>query len=186
MDAPTHPDPQHVHKNGVLETPEPVPGPDIAAAAVVQPLDDPTTPVSNAVASEPKIDIDLPEQESDARHEPLPHLPVPPEPGALSARLQRASDASYVYSAIHAPNGVNGTNGDVAMEDMDLQSPATTPGAGPPASSNGASTSHTSPADPPTGDQEDDQPPPAKRPRILSDADKASFTHVSLVFLCAP
>jgi bromodomain-containing factor 1 len=72
------------------------------------------------------------------------------------------------------------------MADVDVHSPATTPGAVPPASSNGASTSHTSPADPPATDLEDDKPPPAKRPRILSDADKASFTHVSLVFLCAP
>ncbi|KAJ6574863.1 Bromodomain-containing protein [Mycena capillaripes] len=125
---------------------------------VVNGVDDPTTPISNVVASEPKIDIDLPEQESDARHEPLPHIQPSPEPA-------------------HAPNGVNGANGDVSMHDIDVHSPATSPGDVPPASSNGASTSHTSPADPPPVDQEDDQPPPAKRPRILSDADKASFTH---------
>jgi hypothetical protein len=47
---------------------------------LLKPLDDPTTPVSDAVASEPKIDIDLPEQESDARHEPLP---IDVEPGKL-------------------------------------------------------------------------------------------------------
>ncbi|KAJ6509291.1 Bromodomain-containing protein [Mycena vitilis] len=135
--------------NGVAVVANGVNGHEVAVDIV----DDPTTPISNLVASEPKIDIDLPEQESDARHEPLPHVQHPPEPA-------------------HAPNGVNGTNGDVSMHDVDIQSPATSPGGVPPASSNGASTSHTSPAG-----QEDDQPPPAKRPRILSDADKASFTH---------
>ncbi|KAJ6519584.1 hypothetical protein C8R45DRAFT_1057985 [Mycena sanguinolenta] len=121
-------------------------------------LDDPTTPISNVVASELKIDIDLPEQESDARHEPLPQ-PLSPEEHA------------------HASNGVNGTNGDVSMHDVDVNSPVTTPGGMPPASSNGASTSHTSPEEPPLQDQDEDQPPPAKRPRIFSDADQASFTH---------
>jgi bromodomain-containing factor 1 len=73
------------------------------------------------------------------------------------------------------------------MHDTDFHSPATTPGGVPPASSNGASTAHTSPEDLPLHDQDDDdQPPPAKRARIFSDADQASFTHVSLVFLCAP
>jgi bromodomain-containing factor 1 len=70
--------------------------------------------------------------------------------------------------------------------EVDVHTPATTPGDAPPPSSNGASTSHASPADLLVADQEDDQPPPAKRARILSDADKASFTHVSPVFLCAP
>ncbi|KAF7339672.1 Bromodomain-containing protein [Mycena sanguinolenta] len=121
-------------------------------------LDDPTKPVSNTVASELKIDIDLPEQESDARHEPLPQAQSPEEHA-------------------HALNGVNGTNGDVSMHDADVNSPVTTPGGMPPASSNGASTSHTSPQDPLSQDQDEDQPPPAKRPRILSDADQASFTH---------
>ncbi|KAF7339854.1 Bromodomain-containing protein [Mycena venus] len=137
--------------NGVLVVPNGVNGVEYVNGV----LDDPTTPISNVVASEPKIDIDLPEQESDARHEPLPQLQHP------------------VEHIPHASNGVNGANGDVHMDDADIQSPATTPGGVPPASSNGASTSHTSPADP----QDDDQPPPAKRARILSDADQASFTH---------
>ncbi|KAJ7139884.1 Bromodomain-containing protein [Mycena epipterygia] len=157
--APVPADVPPVLQNGVPVVPNGVPAPELAVNGVLAIADDPTTPISNAVASEPKIDIDLPEQESDARHEPLPHVSPPPE------------------SAPHAPNGVNGTNGDVSMDDIDIQSPATTPGDVPPASSNGASTSHTSPADPSAADQDDDQPPPAKRPRILSDADKASFTH---------
>ncbi|KAJ7071264.1 Bromodomain-containing protein [Mycena amicta] len=52
------------------------------------------------------------------------------------------------------------------MDDIDDHS---TPGDPPPPSSNG--TSHPSPAD------DEDQPPPAKRPRILSDADQASFAN---------
>ncbi|KAJ7688197.1 hypothetical protein B0H14DRAFT_3533478 [Mycena olivaceomarginata] len=138
------PDAVPVVVNGVLAAPN---DPEHAVNGV---LDDPATPVSNAVASEPKIDIDVPEQESDVRHEALPH---PLEPA-------------------HASYGVNSTNSDVSMHDVDLHSPATMPVDGPPASSNGASTSHTSPAD-----QDDDQPPPAKRPRILSDTDKALLTH---------
>ncbi|KAJ7630701.1 hypothetical protein FB45DRAFT_990657 [Roridomyces roridus] len=138
---------------------DPVPEPLVVVngdADIVKAVDDPTTPVSNLVAPEPKIDLDLPEQESDTRHEPLPRPSTPDE------------------LVVHASNGLNG---DITMADFELQSPATSPGGGPPASSNGASTPHTSPADPPPTDPHDDQPPPAKRPRILSDADKASFTH---------
>ncbi|KAJ7934796.1 Bromodomain-containing protein [Mycena leptocephala] len=87
-------------------------------------------------------------------------------------RLCFWSTLSSMCTPAHASNGVNSTNSDVSMHDVDLHSPATMPVDGPPASSNGASTSHTSPAD-----QDDDQPPPAKRPRILSDTDKASLTH---------
>ncbi|KAJ6627170.1 hypothetical protein B0H10DRAFT_1941346 [Mycena sp. CBHHK59/15] len=157
--APSHP--SHARQNGVpvVLNGDHAPQPVVNGLSV--PLDDPTTPISEAVASEPKIDIDLPEQESDARHEPLPHVATPPESDPLSVAIP------------HAPNGVNGSNGDVLMDEADVQTPATTPGGAPPASSNGASTSHASPA----VDQEDDKPPPAKRPRILSDADKASFTH---------
>lgn len=184
--APVAADVLPVLQNGVQVVPNGVPAPELVANGVLAAADDPTTPISNAVASEPKIDIDLPEQESDARHEPLPHVSPPPESGMSPARSVLAAGTSFVRSAPHAPNGVNGTHGDVPMDDIDIQSPVTTPVDVPPASSNGASTSHTSPADPPAADQDDDQPPPAKRPRILSDADKASFTHVSLVFLCAP
>ncbi|KAF8213316.1 Bromodomain-containing protein [Mycena galopus ATCC 62051] len=157
MDAPVPAEPQEgldIVANGAAAVVNGVNGVEHSVNGV---LDDPTTPVSNAVASELKIDIDLPEQESDARHEPLPH---PQE------------------HVVHASKGVNGTNGDVSMHDVDV-SPATTPGGIPPASSNGASTAHTSPAEPfsQDQDQDEDQPPPAKRARILSDADQASFTH---------
>ncbi|KAJ7102170.1 bromodomain-containing protein [Mycena belliarum] len=160
-DAPAPVQPPQPTQNGLAVVPNGLPVSEPAVNGVPAVLDDPTTPVSNAVASELKIDIDLPGQESDVRHEPLPHtaLSSDPEP--------------------HASNGVNGTNGDVHMHDIDVHSPATSPGGIPPASSNGASTPHTSPADPSAADQDDDddKPPPAKRPRILSDADKASFTH---------
>lgn len=188
MDAPLHPASLPAPNsfpavpNGVAVVVNGIHDPEHAVNGV---FDDPTTPISNAVASELKIDIDLPEQESDARHEPLPHIQHPPEHGTLLVG-SGFDFASSCVRAAHASNGVNGTNGDASMHDVDVHSPATTPGGVPPGSSNGASTSHTSPADPHPVDQEDDQPPPAKRPRILSDADKASFTHVSLVFLCTP
>lgn len=183
--------------------------------------------VLNGVASD-NIDMDHPENESDARHEPLPiktmdlddasivpqvgtpvdpgifstlcvlwhsfvhrinadtipiHAPKgtpPPQTGELLEEVRMAEDQP------HPPNGLNGTNGDVPMT---IDTPVTTPGVPPSSSidtieSNGASTSHTTPND--CADQDDDQPRPAKRPRVHSDADKASLAHVSRVFLCAP
>ncbi|KAF7306710.1 Bromodomain-containing protein [Mycena indigotica] len=100
--------------------------------------EDPTTPISNIVASEPKIEVDMSEQ-------------------------QLNGDSQEPVSPVQL---INGTNGSLKMEEIEDHS---TPGDPPPPSSN--STSHPSPAD------DDDQPPPAKRPRILSDADQASFAN---------
>jgi hypothetical protein len=80
-DAPASVDPVLDTQNGVPVVPNGVHAPELIADTVLAVLDDPTTPVSNAVASDLKIDIDLPEQESDVRHEPLPHVAIPPEPG---------------------------------------------------------------------------------------------------------
>ncbi|CAK5280130.1 unnamed protein product [Mycena citricolor] len=100
------------------------------------------------VASESMIDIDEVKEESDALRE-------------LNG------------DTVAPPNGLNGTHVDVSMGDPDVESSQIASPAGlPPASSNGASTSHASPVD-----LDEDQPPPAKRARILSDADQASFTH---------
>lgn len=79
-------------------------------------------------------------------------------------------------------NGVNGSDIE-GTADVDVQTPATTPGA-PPHELNG--TSHTNGYHPLENDDDDEQPPPAKRPRVFSDADRASLTHVSLdLSLCA-
>lgn len=51
-------------------------------------LDSPTTPISNAIVPDVKIDIDYQEQESDARHEPMPIKSIDP--------VDKIDDASTV------------------------------------------------------------------------------------------
>ncbi|KAF7320222.1 Bromodomain-containing protein [Mycena kentingensis (nom. inval.)] len=142
MDATTTVDPQlPADPDSAQPIPLDAPSPPPVVNGVHHAPDDAPTPVSNIAASEPKIELDIPEEHV----EPLNGVGEEPE------------------SPVHS---VNGTNGDVKMEGIEDHS---TPGDAPPPSSNG--TSHPSPAD------DDDQPPPAKRPRILSDADQASFAN---------
>lgn len=69
-------------------------------------------------------------------------------------------------------NGVNGTNGhDVQMSEGDAQSPPETPALA--MQTPEASTSYVSPKL-----EQDTDGPPAKRPRVYSDADRASLAHV--------
>jgi hypothetical protein len=79
-------------------------------------------------------------------------------------------------------NGVNGVNGDVHMADPDDHTPATTPGVNDILSTSQIDLNDSSAYTTPNVDLEDDQPPPAKRARVHSDADKASIAHVSLEF----
>jgi len=85
-------------------------------------------------------------------------------------------------------------NGDVGLDHpMDVQSPVVTPDPSfPPAASSSntvesipLSTSYTTPNDDSCPHDDDVQPPPAKRPRVHSDADKASLANVSQTCLCA-
>ncbi|KAF9270448.1 Bromodomain-containing protein [Marasmius fiardii PR-910] len=77
----------------------------------------------------------------------------------------------------HNLNGSDANGADVVMGENDEHTPATTPGVSTSETleSVGSSTSHTTPNDGP--DEEDDKPPPAKRARVYSDADKASLAH---------
>lgn len=78
-------------------------------------------------------------------------------------------------------NGVNGVNGEHDVV-MDEHTPATTPGIFNDTNgiSEDPSTAHTTPND--VLDDDDVKPPPAKRPRMHSDADQASIAHVSPLF----
>jgi hypothetical protein len=109
----------------------------------------------------------------------LVHAPTgtpPPPPGELLEDVKLAETVS--------------PSEDVVMADVETDTPATTPGLQPDSSmatitTNGASTSCSSPNERPSPD-DDHKPPPTKRARMHSDADMASLAHVSLVPFCAP
>ncbi|KAL0950884.1 hypothetical protein HGRIS_007643 [Hohenbuehelia grisea] len=167
-------------------------------------LDSPATPVESRDPPDVKIDTDYHEQESDVRHEPCPvkfieptenasvvpqvgtpmdpaSIPVdpphgtpPPPPGELLEDVRMAEEQET------GSNGVTEVNG--TQEDVEMGPPSTVGGdsAGslgePNGLTNGTPTSHTSP----NAMDEDTKPPPAKRQRTHTDADKASRAHVSI------
>ncbi|KAF5368460.1 hypothetical protein D9758_002376 [Tetrapyrgos nigripes] len=169
---------------------------DHTPTTVVNGIDDPAdsphsppTPISNDTAVDMKIDVEFQEQESDARSEPLPPRPdqhdasVIPEVGSPvdpdSIPIDPPTETSLEGPSNHV-NGINGSHqDDIDMVDTDDHTPAATPAlsASFTADSIGPSTSHTTPNDAP--DDDEDQPPPAKRARMDSDADMASITHSS-------
>nr|GAT47895.1 bromodomain-containing protein [Mycena chlorophos] len=113
-----------------------------------------------------------PTQPVDASPAPLAVVPPVDDPAtpvndvvASEPKIKLDVDDDLVVNGDHH-SPAQPVNGELKMDDVDDRS---TPGDPPPPSSNG--TSHPSPAD------DDDQPPPAKRPRILSDADQASFAN---------
>ncbi|GLB36381.1 putative transcription factor [Lyophyllum shimeji] len=117
----------------------------------------PATPISNMVAPDVKIDIDYQEQESDARHEPMPikQLDAIEKPDTASTIPQVGTPVDPSTIPIHPPSGTppppagelledvkmaeatsnhtsNGvhdaTHHDVVMQDPDTETPVTTPG----------------------------------------------------------
>ncbi|KAL0072171.1 transcription initiation at TATA-containing promoter protein [Marasmius tenuissimus] len=145
---------------------------------------------------------EIQEPESNVRNEPLkpvavtdsvkdasvvPQVDSMDEPNTLSTEPPlepvvpsetNANDSEHAPTP--SPTVVNGSgpNGtDVVMGDNDEHTPATTPAVStsPTMESVGSSTSHTTPNDGP--DDDHDKPPPAKRARVYSDADKASLAH---------
>ncbi|KAG6866801.1 hypothetical protein C0991_008737 [Blastosporella zonata] len=159
-------DSKHINGNALQRVSSPV-------------VESPATPISNLVAPDVKIDIDYQEQESDARHEPMPikHL------DAIEKSLNNSSDS--VTIPIHPPpsndledfkmdndlsqpitNGVHNLQDDIVMRDT-IETPATTPGL----HADSSMADVTSPSYPP---HQDDQPPPAKRARMHSEADDAA------------
>ncbi|KII93450.1 hypothetical protein PLICRDRAFT_171203 [Plicaturopsis crispa FD-325 SS-3] len=152
--------------------------------------DSPTTPVSNAQAV--KIDMDFVQEESDARHEPVPirvdvakatqvDVQMASEPVAeVNGAVENVVDVvmgeeELSYPSYAAENGH--TNGVTAASATttpaaDVVSAAATPLHDVPASS------HTS-LEPRSSyrSHSPDSPPPAKRARVYSDANKASLSH---------
>ncbi len=101
-----------------------------------------------------------------------PHGTPPPETGDLLEDVKMAEQVAV-------PNGVQ-PDTDVHMEDGERH-PPTPPEA---AETSLGSVDASGVSTPRPFSQMDDgehQPPPAKRARMLSDADKASFTHVSIL-----
>ncbi|KAJ2920262.1 hypothetical protein MD484_g55, partial [Candolleomyces efflorescens] len=161
--------------------------------------DSPATPVSTAPAPDVKIDIDYPEQESDVRNEPVEIKPIAPLPHLQDVSVvsqtpsheipidnvqDTSSDSPYddvsMAAHLHANglNGLNGShpNGDVVMKDEPPSEAAAIPADASMASIDEVPSPNGSRERPSEG-YEDDEQPPAKRARILSDADKASMTH---------
>ena len=101
-----------------------------------------------------------------------PNGTPPPPPGELLKDVQMAE--VFVPNAQPNGNHRDGLNGDVAMDDVRAESSVTTPEA-PPESMVSADGSQAGAS----GHDEEDKPPPAKRARMHSDADKASLAHVS-------
>ncbi|TEB39309.1 Bromodomain-containing protein [Coprinellus micaceus] len=171
-------DPGHAAPNGVHAaiSPELAVSPAIngadAYSAHSPAADSPATPVSTAPAPDVKIDLDYPEQESDVRNEPIDIKHIAPFDQDMAVASHEtpidlvSSDVKMGDPhAVHT-NGVNGNhlNGDVDMHDGHV------------GFKNGGASSPASSSRERPNDEDDDQPP-AKRARILSDADKTSMTH---------
>ncbi|KAK0465342.1 uncharacterized protein EV420DRAFT_1262326, partial [Desarmillaria tabescens] len=130
----------------------------------------PPSPPSSVVTPnvDPDLDIDLPEQEKDARHNSQPP--------------KEDSDEDKMEDVSPRINGINGNSDHVNGDDVKMEVDAPTSPNFPETSSatkvasNGASTSFTATRDH-FDEDDDDRPPPAKRARVHSDADKASLAH---------
>ncbi|KAG6902811.1 hypothetical protein C0995_011298 [Termitomyces sp. Mi166 len=168
------------HVNG--DVPQRVPSP---------PVESPATPISNMVAPDVKIDIDYQEQESDARHEPMPikqldsieksadasstvpqigtpldpaTIPIhPPQGTPLPSSGDLLEDVKIAEdSSVPATNGVNHLSHDDVVMNDNTETSATTPGLH-------ADFSMADVAMPSYPPHEEDQPPPAKRARMESE-----------------
>ncbi|TFK41386.1 Bromodomain-containing protein [Crucibulum laeve] len=161
--------------------------------------DSPATPVSSDAVPDVKIDIDYQEQESDVRHEPVaiknielidkrdistvPQVGTPLDPDSIPIHPphgtpppQEGDLLEDVKMAEHVPNGINGNHANGTDVEMSDATPTPTPGPQQDSSMatlDDASSSQTRPA----SYDDDEGPPPAKRARMHSDADKASFAH---------
>ena len=170
----------------------------------------PTTPISNSVVPDVKIDMDFQEQESDVRHEPLPVKSIDTidkndqsfcffslvflcltlissDPISIKSSTSLTPDDVKMSEELQINGSVtvhtNGHEDDVQMVDTDSQTPGATPGISGDfsmASIDGSSTSVTRSY---PDDSDELGEPPAKRARILSsDVDMHHTAHVSSYF----
>ncbi|EFI28580.1 bromodomain-containing protein [Coprinopsis cinerea okayama7 len=162
--------------------------------------DSPATPVSSGPAPDVKIDLDYQEQESDVRNEPMQiksmddafnkpepqvpvvsQLPLPVDQTSVpSAPQDIKMDDQPTQSNSNDTNDAQPahTNGDVDMkDDHDYAPPPPLSTDASMATSDRQSPVPYTPRERPGPGEEEDGQPPAKRPRVHSDADKASMTH---------
>lgn len=100
-----------------------------------------------------------------------PHGTPPPDTGELLDDVKMAEQEAI-------PNGVH-EDSDIHMEDGE-QHPPTSPTTAEASLANIDASGVSTPRPFSQTDDGEHQPPPAKRARMLSDADKASLTHVSI------
>ncbi|KAG6891419.1 hypothetical protein C0992_007198 [Termitomyces sp. T32_za158] len=163
-------------------------------------VESPATPISNMVAPDVKIDIDYQEQESDARHEPMPIKQldsIEKVEDASSTVPQAGTPLDPGYSSptatipIHPPKGtppppsgglledvrmaedpsVPATNG-VNHDDIVMNDNTETPATTPGLHADSSMADISTPSYPL---HEEDQPPPAKRARMESEPNDMMF-----------
>ncbi|KAI0670108.1 Bromodomain-containing protein [Trametes maxima] len=163
--------------NGSL--PDPVSAPDSPA------VDSVATPVNNSLVSDIKIDVDFTEQESDARHEPVP---IKAEDASVVPQVGTPADPDSI--PIEPPHGTPPPPQGELLEDVKMaEENAPSKGADAEMSDAGGQanglpnghgqTSYANSVNANTDDNDDDKPPPAKRARKYSDAERASLANTA-------
>ncbi|KAI0639197.1 Bromodomain-containing protein [Trametes polyzona] len=168
--------------NGALPGPDPVSpsAPDSPA------VDSVATPVNNSLVSDIKIDVDYTEQESDARHEPVPPKAEKLEDASVVPQVSTPADPDSI--PIDPPHGTppppqgelladvkmaeenaSAKGADVEMSDASGQANGLPNG----------QTSYANSVNANNDDNDDDKPPPAKRARKYSDAERASLANTA-------
>ncbi|KAI0824137.1 Bromodomain-containing protein [Trametes gibbosa] len=160
--------------------PDPLSAPDSPA------VDSVATPVNNSLVSDIKIDADFTEQESDARHEPVvsnvqrpedasivPQVSTPPDPDSIPVAPPHGTPppppGELLEDVKMAEENVSLKGADVEMSDTSGQTNGLPNG-----QSSYANSVHAN-----TDDNDDDKPPPAKRARKYSDAERASLANTA-------
>ncbi|KAI0768492.1 Bromodomain-containing protein [Trametes elegans] len=158
--------------------------PDPASAPDSPAVDSVATPVNNSLVSDIKIDVDYTDQESDARHEPVP---TKAEDASVVPQVGTPADPDSI--PIAPPHGTPPPSKGELLEDVKMaeESAPAEKGADVEMSetsgqANGlpnGQTSYANPVNANNDDNDDDKPPPAKRARKYSDAERASLANTA-------
>ncbi|KAI9057179.1 Bromodomain-containing protein [Trametes sanguinea] len=149
--------------------PDPISAPDSPA------VDSVATPVNNSLVSDIKIDVDFTEQESDARHEPVPPKLDKVEDASVVPQISTPADPDSI--PIAPPHGTPPPPQGELLEDVKMaEQNAPANGADVEMSetsgqANGlpnGQTSYANSVNANNDDNDDDKPPPAKRARNTS------------------
>ncbi|KAH9853195.1 Bromodomain-containing protein [Lenzites betulinus] len=177
--------------------------PDAPSAPDSPAVDSVATPVNNSLVSDIKIDVDFTEQESDARHEPVPPKAEKAEDASVVPQAGTPVDPGefiYVFDAsffphvsedsipIAPPHGTPPPPPGELLEDVKMaeenasQKGADVEMADASGQTNGlpnGQSSYANSVHANTDDNDDDKPPPAKRARKYSDAERASLANTA-------